>query len=321
MRTPLPKMSCKTGSSHNLSPQGRAGGQRGEAHCVARIEADIRRLGGFAKAAELLATGHSPEVIRAAVVAGHILRVRKGWYANLDTPQDMVRAFRVGGMLACLSGSMHHGLWVPEHSGLHVAVPRQASRLRTSHDFRKRLSSQPDEDVVLHWGRDDPVGSRQVATVAECIVQAFACHGTESGFVLLESALRKGHLRWFETQTVLNGLSTRHRQVAQLATDESDSGTESMVKLHLMALRIRFAQQAYVDGVGPLDFLIGERLVMEIDSREFHSDPYRDRHKDAELSARGCRVLRFMYSQVVYEWPDVERSILAAISRGDHLAA
>ena len=84
-----------------------------------------------------------------------------------------------------------------------------------------------------------------------------------------------------------------------------------MVKLHLLALGIRFAQQAHVDGVGPLDFVIGERLVVEIDSREFHSDPHRDRHKDAELSARGCRVLRFMYSQVVDEWPDVERSILA----------
>ncbi|MEO7147000.1 MAG: DUF559 domain-containing protein [Terrimesophilobacter sp.] len=288
---------------------------------MARIEADIRRLGGFAKAAELLASGHSPEMIRAAVVAGHILRVRKGWYANIDVSQDVVRAFRVGGILSCLSGAVHHGLWVPEHSGLHVSLPRRASRLRTSHDFRKRLSSHPEEDVVLHWGREDPVGSRQVAAVAECVVQAFACHGTESGFVLLESALRNGRLRSSEIPDVLHGLSLQHRKLAHRATDESDSGTESIAKLHLIALGILFVQQAFVGGVGPLDFLIGERLVMEIDSREFHSDPYRDRHKDAELSFRGCRVLRFMYSQVVYEWPDVERSILAAISRGDHHAA
>ncbi|WP_227412128.1 MULTISPECIES: DUF559 domain-containing protein [unclassified Cryobacterium] len=57
------------------------------------------------------------------------------------------------------------------------------------------------------------------------------------------------------------------------------------------------------------------------DVAEYHSDPYADRRRDAVLSALGYRVLRFMYSQVLYEWRSVEAAILAAMSRGDHLAA
>lgn len=284
-----------------------------------RLALEIRKLGGFGKAAELYASGYSPAYIRAAVTDDRILRVRKGWYAGTEVAPDAIRAFRVGGKLTCLSGAVHYGLWVPEHSGLHVAVPRRASRLRTADDFRQRLVHGEDSrDVVVHWGRMDFGGNRQVVTVIECILQVFACQGSAAGFVVLESALRKRLLHSSARDFVLSTLPVEHALVARHSTADSDSGTESIVKLGLILLGIRFVQQAVVDGVGPLDFLIGDRLVVEIDSREFHSDPYRDRHKDALLSIRGCRVLRFMYSQVVYEWPSVERSIVAALSRGDH---
>jgi very-short-patch-repair endonuclease len=108
------------------------------------------------------------------------------------------------------------------------------------------------------------------------------------------------------------------RRLAGRATAHSDSGTESLLKLELLRLGIPFIQQALIDGVGAVDFLIGERLVIEVDSRAHHSDPYRDRRRDAELGIRGYRVLRFMYSQIVYEWPVVEAAILAAMLRADH---
>lgn len=92
------------------------------------------------------------------------------------------------------------------------------------------------------------------------------------------------------------------------------------MKLELVRLRLRFQQQVHVVGVGRVDFLIGDCLVIEVDSKEHHSDAYRDRRRDAELSARGFRVLRFMYSQILFEWPSVESAILAAVGRGDHRA-
>ena len=96
------------------------------------------------------------------------------------------------------------------------------------------------------------------------------------------------------------------------------------VRVLLVWLRragIRVRQQFHVPGVGYVDCLIGERLIIELDSMAHHADPTADRRRDALLSARGFRVLRFMYSQVMDRWPEVERAVLAAISRGDHLPA
>ncbi len=52
-----------------------------------------------------------------------------------------------------------------------------------------------------------------------------------------------------------------------------------------------------------VDLMIGERLIVEVDGREHHSDPVafeRDRVRDARLSALGYRVLRFSCNQVMF---------------------
>lgn len=283
------------------------------------IESSIRSRGGFAKACELRGLGHSPHAVRAATASGAIVRVRKGWYANPDMPADALRAFRVGGVLSCVSAAVHHGLWVPEHEGLHLAVPRCASRLRTADDFRVRLTTRPDPLVIVHWMRGEPSAGRLAVPVSESVRQTFQCQGRTDGFIVFESALRKGKLDTLERHELIDSLAKSDRPVARLSSAASDSGTESIVKLWLHGAGIPFVQQFMVPVAGPVDFLVGTRLVVEVDSRTFHSDPYRDRRKDAELSIRGFRVLRFMYSQIIYEWPLVEASIRAAILRGDHL--
>ena len=87
-----------------------------------------------------------------------LTRVRKGWYAATDTPVDLVRAWRVGGRLTCISALQHYGLGPNQlpagenrESRLHVAVQRDASRLRHPDDLRKRLTARDDDDVMVHW--------------------------------------------------------------------------------------------------------------------------------------------------------------------------
>ena len=78
---------------------------------------------------------------------------------------------------------------------------------------------------------------------------------------------------------------------------------------------LRVRQQVQI-GVDRVDVLIGDRLVIELDGREFH-DHDADRMRDARLSVRGYRVLRFSYWQVMNDWRAVEASVMASIARGD----
>ena len=73
----------------------------------------------------------------------------------------------------------------------------------------------------------------------------------------------------------------------------------------------------------PVDVLIGERLVVQLDGFAYHSTPAdreRDVAHDRELLALGYSILRFTYSEVVYNWPKVERDVARAIAQGQHLA-
>jgi very-short-patch-repair endonuclease len=169
----------------------------------------------------------------------------------------------------------------------------------------------------VHWCAAASQGGRTLISVAACIRQIFGCVGPEAGFIVLESALNRGKLDEREQCELIESLPHRFRALAGRASHHSDSGSESEMKLLLMGLNIAFRQQVLVADTWPVDFLIGDHLAIEADSKAHHSDPYRDRKKDAELSAASVRVLRFMYSQIRYEKPAVERAILSALARGD----
>jgi very-short-patch-repair endonuclease len=281
------------------------------------VAKDLDALGGIAPTHELLSLGHSPGVLYFAAKSGQVFRPRKGWYASATLSPEVIRAWRVGGRLACVSAAVEHALWVPDFVGLHVEVKHAAARLRAPADRRTRLSNLDDSATVVHWCSAPSPGSRTVVSVASCIRQVFGCLGAEAGFVVLESALNRGKLDEFERYELIESLPRRFRGLANRASHHSDSGSESELKLVLMGLRIAFRQQVLVASKWPVDFLIGDHLAIEADSKAHHSDPYRDRKKDAELSTASVRVLRFMYSQIRYERPAVERAILSAIARGD----
>jgi very-short-patch-repair endonuclease len=280
---------------------------------------DVTDLGGVAATHELLARGHTEARIWRAAREGDVTRVRKGWYAVPSLHQDILGALRVGGRLACVSAAKLSGLWIPDEPALHVAVAETASRLRTPSNHRQRLAAHPDTGVVVHWS-DSRRGSRLVVSPSQACAQAFSCIPQADAFVVLESALRHHLVPLSSLPGLVGELARGHHRVAACASDLSDSGSESMVKLALVRAGIPFRQQVWITGVGRVDFLIGSRLVIEVDSVTFHQDPHADRHRDGELGLRGYRVLRFMYWHVRRDRAWVEQVIQAAYLRGDHLA-
>ena len=280
----------------------------------------LARLGGIAPARDLITAGVSANDIRLAVADHVILRFRKGWYALFDLPCDVVRASRVGGVLTCVSAAAHHGLWVPDDTRLHVAVPTNASRLRSAGDHHTRLDLDAP-DVVVHWTADRGAPYELVVSVPRAIECIARCCSADDAFAVLESALRKRRMSRRDVQELAARVPRGVRNVLMMAGDLSDSGTESALALTLTRVGIPFRQQVHIAGVGFVDFVIGERLIVEVDSRPHHSDPTNDRRRDAVASLAGFRTLRFMYSQIVFDRPTVLRAIRSAIERGDHRAA
>jgi len=75
----------------------------------------------------------------------------KGWYAAPDTAPQLLRAWRIGGRLACISALVHHGLVDANETAVHVAITTGSSRLRHPDDKRQRLSPGREDSIVLHW--------------------------------------------------------------------------------------------------------------------------------------------------------------------------
>lgn len=67
-----------------------------------------------------------------------------------------------------------------------------------------------------------------------------------------------------------------------------------------------------------MDFLVGHRLVIEVDGRAFHTGPAfdEDRRRDFELVMRGYLVLRLSYRQVVDDWDRTRAGLLASWRAG-----
>jgi very-short-patch-repair endonuclease len=285
----------------------------------------IRALDDLAATHELYAAGFGKERLRNAVARGEIQRVRQGWYGTPELHPLLSQAARVGGRLGCISGAALHGLWLPPNGGLHVVVDHNDCRLRTANNMRRRLTEHPS-GVTPHWRSDRMAGSRLLLSPIACLEDVIRCQPPEYAVAIADSALHQASpwkpalITLAQWNSVIEGMPSRSRQLA-LADGVCESGTESIARFWLARYHLPLRPQVWIGGKR-VDFLIGRRLVVEIDGAAYHIDPERfeaDRTRDAELTALNYIVLRFSYNQVIYRWPEVEAAILAAVAHGDHL--
>lgn len=254
--------------------------------------------------------GHSDHAIKRAVAAGLIRRVRGAWLALPSAPTELVRAASVSGRLTCVTATDRLGLWTPTAVGDlgHIAVAPGASRFDTAR-------------LRLHWSRGPVIASRErlVDPIENVLFHVANCRPPAEALAVWESAVRTGqsldylrHIRWG---------SAAAERVLHAVTLLSDSGLETQFFARLAPLGLRVRRQIVVDG-HPVDGVIGERLLTQLDGFEFHSDAAsrrRDLQQDVRLQLRGYTVLRFDYAQVMFDWPYVEASVLGAIAQGLHL--
>ena len=287
----------------------------------------IRRSGGALPVAALRRSGLDGAPIRAGLRAGRLISVRRGWYAIPDAPADVIRAVRVGGVLTAASAARLRNLWMLDDPLLHVRVPSSASGLRSPDDATVALDRSA-HGVCVHYrtAAASPAaaaapGDRPASDgLARSIAEMFRCAGTVPAMIALESALNRRELPIHAIESVRRLVPSWAHRPLRLATPDSDSGLETIARLLFHRLRVRVRTQVLVPGVRHVDLLIGDRLVIELDGRAFHSgeDFERDRRQDLELALRGYLVIRLSYRMVVHDWDATHRAVLEVVARGQH---
>lgn len=269
----------------------------------------------MARRSQLEAHGIRRAAITRAVADGGVLLVRKGVYALAHVDPEVLTAARHGGEVACAEALRRHGVWILDDTDTDAEDGRAAApssrphvwigpsgrehahagcRCRTHHETGERGAGFGFVDVLL------------------AMIQFACCASPEAFFVALESSLHLGLIRFAGMRRLRERLPQRLHELLELADDRSESGLESLLKLRLRRRGIALASQVQIEGVGRVDFVLGGRIILEVDGRLNHdgaSHRHKDLMRDARAAALGYETLRFDYAMIVHDWP----TVLAAI--------
>ncbi len=240
-----------------------AGGMRGD------LIPWMAARGGVAHSSALRAAGFTTHGIRHAIAHGAARWVRRSWLAIDGADPALVSAAARGGRLTCLSASLRAGLWTPDHGDIHLAVKPSSSRVETT-------------GTRVHWAvAPVPVPATElVDTVINALFHVAGCVPLVDALCVWESAIRTGAV----AAGMLPGIAWRGRarELAEMASHLSDSGLETRFIALVTPLGVPVRQQVWIDG-HPVDALLGERLVVQLDGFAHHqaSDRRRDLRADA----------------------------------------
>jgi len=242
-----------------------------------------------------------------AVRRGDLARVRRGWYAAPGADPALVTAVRAGGRLSCVTLLRRHGAWTLDDGMVHVRVPRGRE-------------VRPGPTVRLHWTQEALELQRASDDPSDALACAVGCLDLRHAIAVTDSTLNLGLLSLDEATARLSS-TARGRAVLDRCDPRAESGLETFVRLALVSARIRVLSQVVIRGIGRVDLLVGDRLVIELDGAAWHggiANFERDRLRDRALLARGYLVMRASYRQVLFELPTLVGQVRELVRRREH---
>lgn len=282
----------------------------------ARKSAEMKELtdavaaaGGVVRSSALRARGWSRRTIERCIAAQVFVRPRDGWVALPGADPLLVAAARAGVVLSCITQAERLGLWVQGDDCVHVAAPP------------KRHIGQVKDGTRVHWAR--PLVPRHPDALIDPVENVLAviarCRPREQALAVWESALRQGLV--VRESLRLMPLAPGARSLLEECSLHSDSGLETFIPVRLRFLRLPIRQQVWLAGHA-VDFLIGDRLVLQIDGGHHVGVQRRsDIAHDALLTLLGYHVIRIDYVQIMTRWAEVHDVVVRAVAQGLHRAA
>lgn len=256
---------------------------------------------------DLLAAGHTDHHIRKLVATNSVRRLGKHWFGTERTPSPVAAALRRNHRLSCVSALAIHGVYVPDAPW--------------AHEVGRQCSCTSVEGIIEHsplrsWPDDEPLTSVRMA-----LQHAVTCLDAEWAAIVMESALNSQLIRASEPAELIEHVSLKKQRAIGTIDGRAMSGTETRVRRFMQSLGVQVVPQYEVAGVGRVDMLVGERLVLECDSRGHHTGHQNysaDRRRDQKLTQLGFQVVRLTHADVMQNWDQTQHLLRALIAAGVH---
>ncbi|WP_460791025.1 endonuclease domain-containing protein [Microbacterium lacusdiani] len=265
---------------------------------------------------QLRAMGYSRKTLKAAIDSGHLFHARRDVYLWRGATPRQRSAARIGGRVDCISRLAELGIFVLDETELHVQVAPNASRLRSSADRRTPLVRAPSTHRGrVHWRCTGAAPDDTVTPLVEALAQAFGCQGVRATIASIDSALHTGKLSERDLDLLFQLAPERYRVIRGLIDGRAESGPETYARLIAREFGLPIELQKRIDGVGRVDLVVDGWLVIECDSREFHSTweaQQEDHRRDMALAARGYARIRVTAHQLFTE-PHVLREAIRGL--------
>lgn len=163
-----------------------------------------------------------------------------------------------------------------------------------------------------------------VERLPSVLAQVAQCCSSDVAIAVFDSALHCKLVGADQLRLALSKLPRALREL-ELATDPlSESGLESLcrrvISRSVGSSLVR--SQVAIAGVGRVDFVVGDRLIVEVDGREWHEgdDPFlADRSRLIGAAARGYATLRPTAHHIMLEPQWLAMTLKRMVSRREHL--
>lgn len=258
----------------------------------------------------------SPSSLHRAVKCGAVSRPTRGVLALHGTAQDAVVVAALGGWLTCVSLLRRWKVPLRESPA--------SPHLCLSVDHHRATTSGVLRDVVIHRLGLVPDASARArscgvsaTTVATALEVASNCLTPLDHLIAADGALRMGLIERGDLFFTRRGTKARGRWLERYADSRADSLLETVARWALTDAGFRVESQVAIPGVGRVDLVVEDAIVVELDGREHHADWEAfaaDRGRDRSLIAWGLKVLRFTYSDVLPAGTRVVEDVRAALA-------
>jgi very-short-patch-repair endonuclease len=256
---------------------------------------------GAARASTLYRAGFSRAYLDKALAAGRVVRIRRGIYSLPREASLLSLALQHNALLTCLSAAPTYGLWRLHDAGVHLSPGHKKAPPGTLIHGRCRHAAHK-------W--------LPVAGLADVLIHALRCLPVLEALVMVQCAAQRGDVTVeFLRRKLPGNRNARARAVLDSVVPRADSVLEVLANYHFQRAGLYIRRHVELPGVGEVDFLIEECLVVETDGST-HLEPRqvkKDRKRNNATLIGGRLCLRFGYDDVVHHPERMVAEVLAVL--------